>query len=119
MTAVLVREFIDAFEFNIVLFASLRAPKSKEASDEPAPPLLGNPMSNEEPGNGPEYLPEVIDSVGSGERMVSLSSVITVVAAVCLAHFLIVVGGFTGERGYSKLQLVEQWLDSLWRTVVG
>ncbi|KAJ7828542.1 hypothetical protein B0H14DRAFT_2811717, partial [Mycena olivaceomarginata] len=33
----------------------------------------------------------------------SLASVSAVVIAVCAAHFLLTVGGFTGEKGYEKL----------------
>lgn len=32
---------------------------------------------------------------------------------VCLAHFLLVVGGFTGNRGYEKVLAVEKWLSGV------
>jgi len=33
----------------------------------------------------------------------------------CLAHFIIVVGGFTGEKGYAKLLAIELWARNLWQ----
>ncbi|KAJ6585310.1 hypothetical protein B0H19DRAFT_927679 [Mycena capillaripes] len=45
-------------------------------------------------------------------RTYSLASVSAVVIAVCLAHFLLTVGGFTGEKGYEKLIAAEEWLSS-------
>ena len=39
--------------------------------------------------------------------------------AVCLGHFLLVVGGFTGNRGYEKLLAVEQWLSEQWLKASG
>ncbi|KAF8906137.1 hypothetical protein CPB85DRAFT_1224246 [Mucidula mucida] len=47
------------------------------------------------------------------EKAYPLSSVLSVIAAVCIAHFLLVVGGFTGEKGYSKLLTAEEWVASL------
>lgn len=36
--------------------------------------------------------------------MVSLASVLAVVVTVCLAHFLLVTCGFTGEKWLGKLE---------------
>lgn len=47
----------------------------------------------------------------------SVASVATVIVAVSLAHFALTIGGFTGTRGYAKLELVEQWLDSTWKSI--
>jgi heme oxygenase len=44
-------------------------------------------------------------------RTYSLASVSAVVIAVCAAHFLLTVGGFTGEKGYEKLIAVEEWFS--------
>ncbi|KAJ7867974.1 hypothetical protein B0H13DRAFT_2064844 [Mycena leptocephala] len=41
----------------------------------------------------------------------SIATVTAVVLAVCLAHFLLTVGGFTGEKGYDKLVAAEEWLS--------
>jgi len=45
------------------------------------------------------------------------SSVIAVITAVCLGHFLLVIGGFTGASGYQKLVAVEDWLRSIWQSI--
>ncbi|KAF8903101.1 hypothetical protein CPB84DRAFT_799760 [Gymnopilus junonius] len=51
------------------------------------------------------------------EKSFSLGSVVAVIAAVCLSHFILVVGGFTGDSGYQKLLAVEQWLANLWNSI--
>ncbi|KAJ7213844.1 hypothetical protein GGX14DRAFT_444245 [Mycena pura] len=42
--------------------------------------------------------------------MYSLANVVAVILSICFAHFLLTVGGFTGERGYDKLVAFEEWL---------
>lgn len=54
----------------------------------------------------------VYQAPDSLEKVYNLSSVIAVVAALSLAHFIMVVGGFTGERGYAKLEAVQQWFGA-------
>ncbi|KAJ7022702.1 hypothetical protein C8F04DRAFT_1137084 [Mycena alexandri] len=49
---------------------------------------------------------------GTGSRTYSVASVVAVVLAVCLGHFLLTVGGFTGERGYEKLIAAEEWFSA-------
>lgn len=44
---------------------------------------------------------------------VILEAVADYLPLVCLAHFLLVVGGFTGNRGYEKWLVVEKWLSDL------
>lgn len=41
-----------------------------------------------------------------------VSSVLTFMLAVGLAHFIIVVGGLSGSRGYTKLEAVHAWITS-------
>ncbi|KAF9046533.1 hypothetical protein BJ165DRAFT_1170359 [Panaeolus papilionaceus] len=53
---------------------------------------------------------EIVLEPPSVESTYSLSSVAAVVGAVCLAHFILVVGGFTGKSGYEKLEALEQWI---------
>lgn len=79
----------------------------------------------EDVGNSPQLLAEVKNSgesktvfeasglPSSGETTYQLSSVIAVVAAFALAHFVLVIGGFTSSRGYEKLDALRQWLDDL------
>ena len=40
----------------------------------------------------------------------SVSSVLTFMVTVGLAHFIIVVGGLSGSRGYAKLEAVHAWI---------
>ncbi|KAF4577031.1 hypothetical protein EYR36_005018 [Pleurotus pulmonarius] len=47
------------------------------------------------------------------QKTYSVTAVFSVITAICLAHFLLVVGGFTGAKGYSKLLAAEQWVASL------
>ncbi|KAJ7625285.1 hypothetical protein DFH06DRAFT_1104027 [Mycena polygramma] len=54
----------------------------------------------------------VFDADPQEPRMYSLASVTAVVLAVCAAHFLLTVGGFTGEKGYEKLIAAEEWLHA-------
>ena len=45
-------------------------------------------------------------------RVFSVSSVLTFMLAVGLAHFVVVVGGLSGSRGYAKLEAVQAWVTS-------
>ncbi|KAJ7643893.1 hypothetical protein FB45DRAFT_896370 [Roridomyces roridus] len=50
------------------------------------------------------------DKDASAPRTFSIASVSAVVLAICVGHFALTVGGFTGERGYDKLIAMEEWL---------
>ena len=114
----IVEEAITAFELNSGLFAELRPPSSSSSLERSTPtlPPLGEPGT---PVNG------TFDKLSRGgestvlyeekrpeQKTYSVSAVIAVVAAMSLAHFALVVGGFTGERGMAKLQMVRDWLFS-------
>ncbi|KAF8158195.1 hypothetical protein B0H34DRAFT_707805 [Crassisporium funariophilum] len=60
-------------------------------------------------------LSEIQPQVTLPEATYPLSQIAAVIAAVCLAHFLLVVGGFTGNPGYQKFLALEQWLRNLWQ----
>jgi heme oxygenase len=60
---------------------------------------------------------EIVLEAPSVESTYSISSVLAVITAVCLAHFIIVVGGFSGTKGYEKLQAAEQWVRNYWRPI--
>ncbi|KAF8607036.1 hypothetical protein BDV93DRAFT_468765 [Ceratobasidium sp. AG-I] len=47
------------------------------------------------------------------EKTYPVSSVVAVVMALALAHFMLVVGGFTGSKGTDKLEGVMLWLRSV------
>jgi len=38
-----------------------------------------------------------------------VATVVALVAALSLSHFFLVVGGFTGEKGATKLETVQHW----------
>lgn len=48
-------------------------------------------------------------------RIFPVSQVAAIIAAVCLAHFIIVVGGFTSDKGYTKLLTIELCARNLWQ----
>ncbi|KAI0917454.1 hypothetical protein AcW1_007351 [Taiwanofungus camphoratus] len=112
LKSVILREAIVAFGLNSGLFACLTAPVSPRASD-PATPPLGVPDSPVDDVRGTQMAGKVVyQAPDSLEKVYNLSSVIAVVAALSLAHFIMVVGGFTGERGYAKLEAVQQWFGA-------
>ena len=41
-----------------------------------------------------------------------VTSVLTFIVAVGLAHFIVVVGGLSGSRGYAKLEAVHAWITN-------
>jgi len=98
--AAIVREANIAFELNSGLFSDIRAPTEQ--------PVL-EAESKE--------IPIVIEHSAPPDKTYPLASVMSVVAAVCLAHLLLVVGGFTGDRGYQKLLAFEQWFTSTWQAL--
>ncbi|KAH9480600.1 Heme oxygenase 1 [Psilocybe cubensis] len=57
----------------------------------------------------------VFDATQPTEKAYPLSTVVAVIAAVCLSHFVLTVGGFTGDKGYEKLLSIEQWFASIWQ----
>lgn len=56
--------------------------------------------------------PTSSDQKPQTSRVFSVSSVLTFMLAVGLAHFIIVVGGLSGSRGYAKLEAVQAWVTS-------
>ena len=103
-------EAVNVFELNEGLFTVLKAPSSQtSAQTPPEVPLLGNPTATPSPPPSPIV---VAQNEGTTEKTYSLSSILAVVLAMSLAHFALVVGGFTGEKGYAKFQAVQQWIDS-------
>jgi len=90
-----------AFDLNTALFTTIKtdALENSEAAME---------KSKELP---------IVTEHGPQEKTYPISQVIAVVAAVCLAHFILVIGGFTGDRGYQKLLALEYWFSTLWESV--
>ncbi|KAJ6549498.1 hypothetical protein B0H10DRAFT_2128413 [Mycena sp. CBHHK59/15] len=54
---------------------------------------------------------KVVFEEAPAQKTYSIASVSAVIIAVCVAHFLLTIGGFTGEKGYEKLIALEQWLS--------
>ncbi|KZT64277.1 heme oxygenase [Daedalea quercina L-15889] len=115
LKADIVEEAITAFELNSGLFAALRPPSSAslENSISTLPPL-GVPVTpvdgsfNKLSGGGEPVV--LYEENKKTEKMYQLSAVIAVVAAASIAHFALVVGGFTGDRGMAKLEALRDWL---------
>ncbi|GLB38615.1 putative heme oxygenase [Lyophyllum shimeji] len=91
-----------AFALNTALFMTIRTdPPSQHAE-------AAMEVSKEIP---------IIVEQGPQEKSYPLSQIIVLVAAACLAHFILVTGGFTGDQGYQKLLAVERWFSTLWGSV--
>ncbi|PCH40299.1 hypothetical protein WOLCODRAFT_117037 [Wolfiporia cocos MD-104 SS10] len=113
LKAAIVEEANVAFELNGGLFAALKAPRLS-VSTTPALPLLGEPSTpviSSIDDKAVEESGKVVFEQSEPEKTYQLSSVLAVVAAMSLAHFLLVVGGFTGDRGLAKLQALKDWLS--------
>jgi len=54
----------------------------------------------------------LLDTEPKNAKDLSVSSVLTFMLAVGLAHFVIVVGGLSGSRGYAKLEAMHAWITS-------
>lgn len=114
----IVEEAITAFELNSGLFAALRAPSSLSlGKSTPALPPLGEPGtpvngSFDKLSRGGESTVLYEEKKRAEQKTYSVSAVVAVIAAMSLAHFALVVGGFTGERGIAKLQMLRDWLFS-------
>lgn len=109
--AAILEEANKAFELNLNLFDSLKGPTpyTKHLYGSTVS-LLGDLESDidedamDSPPSQPKELPIEIIQGNHQERMVSFASVLSVIVAVCLAHFLLVTCGFTGEKWLQKLE---------------
>ncbi|KAI0726280.1 heme oxygenase [Fomitopsis betulina] len=117
LKADIVEEAITAFELNSGLFTLLRPPSSSALEGRaPALPPLGEPgtpvnSTFDKLSQGSEST-VLYEEKRSEQKAYSVSAVVAVIAAMSLAHFALVVGGFTGERGLAKLQMLRDWLFS-------
>ncbi|OSX56546.1 hypothetical protein POSPLADRAFT_1159993 [Postia placenta MAD-698-R-SB12] len=108
--AAILREACIAFELNGGLFAALDDLAPTDSLDVSLPPL-GEPSTPVESDYNDQAEAKVVyDSSTPQGTTFQISSVIAVIAAMSLAHFILVVGGFTGDRGAAKLQAVRDWL---------
>ena len=127
-TVTVLAEANKAFEFNSGLFACLKPP-----SRPPSPPTsplgvehhLGDPLSPAKPKfNYPLQLPgqpseEEEQAAAGGEGLYSVQGVVSFIVAMCLAHFVLVVGGFTGERGWDKYVKAHELIGALRERIMG
>ncbi|KAI0648150.1 hypothetical protein C8Q79DRAFT_1008499 [Trametes meyenii] len=119
-----------AFDYNTALFDVLNPPSnpSTSSSDVEIDSPLHSPTETTPPPHGhghghsplaslvkedPKVVYEASEPPEEAESYVSMSSVLALVAALSITHFVLVTGGFTGERGYGKLDYLQHWLDSL------
>jgi len=137
LKALLLAEANTAFDLNNSLFSSLKAPSlaSLKISYDPLPPPLGDPTTpttptaytSEEEDNDSRIVRNFpLMTMGESEKPqaqdkgdYSVTGVMAVIIAAGLAHFIIVVGGFSGQRGYDKLTVVTDWLSGLLGLPVG
>lgn len=99
-----INEACAAFELNTGLFEVIETLVAEHTRPSPEPEssrgeglVLEVPFEIEGPQSRREY---------------SVASVAAFIAAACLAHFIIIVGGFTGARGYQKLLNLEHWISA-------
>ena len=81
---------------------------------------LGDPRSPTEAKSfaelekySPLQLPKTKEEEDKGEGNYTTAGVISFILAMCLAHFVLVVGGFTGSRGWEKYVAVREYLQGL------
>ncbi|KAI0670880.1 hypothetical protein C8Q78DRAFT_1069604 [Trametes maxima] len=125
LKATILDEAERAFDYNTALFDVLNPPlnPSTSSSDVEIDSPLHSPTETTPPPHGhghsplvkedPKVVYEASEPPEEGESYVSMSSVLALVAALSITHFVLVTGGFTGERGYGKLDYLQHWLDSL------
>jgi heme oxygenase len=93
------------FEFTSAIFGALNLEKeeSKVVYDEDA-----------STGSKTYSLASVLAVITAGAWLVLIPSAhsISRYYLVCAAHFLLTLGGFTGERGWEKLVAVEDWIST-------
>ncbi|THV03008.1 hypothetical protein K435DRAFT_836069 [Dendrothele bispora CBS 962.96] len=64
-----------------------------------------------------EQLAALVNPLAPEQSGYSVQSVVVLIVAVSIGHFLLTVGGFTGQRGWIKLMALEEWLHSTWRSI--
>ncbi|KAI0772157.1 heme oxygenase-like protein [Irpex lacteus] len=130
--ALILEEANVAFELNTGLFTTLRAPSSHPSHESADVPVLGDPtsptISSSPKPPPPEFVtpaPNPLQLLQKAETketeedlpvkekgMYPISSVIAFILALCLSHFFLVTGGFTGEKGWAKLEAVGKWVST-------
>jgi len=89
----LLDEAMRAFALHKDIFDEIRAPRPRALEPDRSTPS-SMPSESELESPGP----------------LSVNSVLTFMLVVGLAHFIIVVGGLSGSRGYAKLEALHAWI---------
>jgi len=114
LKATIVEEANIAFELNYGIFCTLKVPPIGNVPSESTPPLVGDALEEEVNLTEAVTFKEIpVGTEQAAERLYSVSTVTSVIVAICVAHFLLVVGGFTGAKGYAKLAAIEAWFGEL------
>jgi heme oxygenase len=95
----IVKEASLAFDLSSEIFGELKP------SSTPRPPIVEQLQT--------QSGKVIYEYVAPPQKSYPLSTFVGIIAAACLAHFILVLGGFTGQRGYAKLLQFEEWLASL------
>ncbi|KAI0030439.1 heme oxygenase [Vararia minispora EC-137] len=106
------------FEFNNGLFETLEPPSKLSLPPPLLPPVhaLGDPTSPIEPTKNERPYPLQVSGKSAegteplGEGTYTTQGVVSFILAMCLAHFVLVVGGFTGNRGWEKYVTAMEWI---------
>lgn len=56
---------------------------------------------------------EILQTRRNQEPMVSIAGVVSFLLALSIAHAALTIGGFTGARGWAKLEAVEEWVAGI------
>ena len=131
-------EAVKVFSLNEGLFSVLRPPTGNKALPTvPSEPPLGNPSPIQTPPtngssqsdqkwttNIPYYPLQALDGSDrppetDEEGSYGISSVLTILLAIAAAHFALTTGGFTGAKGFAKLEAVQDWVGERFSSLFG
>ena len=113
LTESVVEEASLVFELNAGLFKAIRPPSNIPKNVEPPTTSLGDPVTPPATNAAPKdkYNPILLTPPSEPEeKSYALSSVLSVVLAVGMAHFVLVTAGFTGPSGFLKLETAQKWM---------
>ncbi|KAI0270009.1 heme oxygenase [Gloeopeniophorella convolvens] len=103
----LLTEANKAYQFNYGLFTLLKAPtKPRKTAPMVAPIISNGQWPSEKTLKAHAELLQRTESLKPTEKMISVGSVLPFILALSLAHLILVLGGFTGEHGWNKLEAV-------------
>ena len=115
-----INEACAAFELNTGLFEVIETLVAEHTRPSPEPEssrgeglVLEVPFEIEGPQSRREYSVASVAAFIAAGTLLQVQSVYQLkLVSACLAHFIIIVGGFTGARGYQKLLNLEHWISA-------